>query len=102
MQNCYTFLACLSESGVIGMLSFMLVVFMALRTGYKVYHETESSEIKELTLYIILGLSTYFIHGVLNNFLDTDKASVPVWGFIAILVALDVYHKDRHQKINTN
>jgi len=36
---------------------------------------------------------TYFIHGVLNNYLDTDKASVPFWGFIAILVALDVYHR---------
>jgi hypothetical protein len=40
----------------------------------------------------LLGLITYFSHGVLNNFLDTDKLSVPVWGFIAILVALDVYH----------
>ena len=34
-----------------------------------------------------------FIHGVLNNYLDTDKASVPFWGFIAILVALDLYHR---------
>jgi hypothetical protein len=32
------------------------------------------------------------VHGLLNNFLDTDKASVPVWGFMAIIVALDIYH----------
>ncbi len=88
------YLGALSESGVIGMLSLVLVIFMAFRTGYKVYHQTNSKEIKEFTLYIILGLSTYFIHGILNNFLDTDKASVPVWGFIAMLVALDIYHKD--------
>jgi hypothetical protein len=25
----------------------------------------------------------------MNNFLDTDKASAGVWGFLAILVALD-------------
>jgi hypothetical protein len=37
---------------------------------------------------------TYFIHGVLNNYLDTDKASVPFWGFIAVLVAIDIYHRD--------
>lgn len=88
------YLGALSESGVVGMLSFMLVVFMAFRTGHRVYHQSNSKQIKQFTLFLILGLSTYFIHGILNNFLDTDKASVPVWGFIAILVALDVYHKD--------
>lgn len=91
------YLGPLSESGIIGMLSFMLVVFMAFKTGYRVYHNARSKEIKEFSLYIILGLSTYFIHGILNNFLDTDKASVPVWGFIAMLVAFDVYHKERKE-----
>jgi hypothetical protein len=31
----------------------------------------------------------------MNNFLDTDKASVPFWGFIAIIVCLDVYYPKR-------
>ena len=35
---------------------------------------------------------------MMNNFLDTDKASVPFWGFIAILVALDVYHNQKSDK----
>ena len=72
------YLSALSETGIIGMLSFMLIVFMAFRTGYRVYHQSKSKEIKQFSLYLTLGLSTYFIHGVLNNFLDTDKASVPV------------------------
>lgn len=88
------YLGALSESGIVGMLSLMLVVFMAFRTGYRVYHQTKSKQIQQFTLFLILGLLTYFIHGFLNNFLDTDKASVPVWGFIAMLVALDVYHKE--------
>ncbi|MCB2197384.1 MAG: O-antigen ligase family protein [Bacteroidetes bacterium] len=88
------YLGALSESGIIGMLSLILVVFMAFRTGYRVYHQTNSRQIKHFTLFLILGLATYFIHGFLNNFLDTDKASVPVWGFIAMLVALEVYHKE--------
>jgi hypothetical protein len=41
---------------------------------------------------MILGLITYFVHGFLNNFLDTDKASVPVWGFAAAIVAIQLYH----------
>ncbi|MEA2105763.1 MAG: O-antigen ligase family protein [Bacteroidota bacterium] len=93
------YLGPLAESGVFGMLSILLVVFMAFRTGYRVYHQSQSKEIKELSLYIILGLSTYFIHGFFNNFLDTDKASIPVWGFMAMLVALDVYHKKSEKKI---
>jgi len=41
----------------------------------------------------IIGLSTYYLHGFLNNFLDSDKAAVPFFAMTAIIVALDVYHK---------
>jgi hypothetical protein len=64
-------------------------------TGLRVYRRARSPEVKWLSLAIILGLFSYFIHGLLNNFLDTDKASVPFWGFVAILVALDIYHKEK-------
>ena len=50
-----------------------------------------------LTLGVFLGLITYMVHGALNNFLDTDKASVPFWGFIAILVAIDIYHSGKKE-----
>ena len=50
----------------------------------------------------MLGLVTYFSHGFLNNFLDTDKLSVPVWGFIAILVALDIYHLPKNPPLINN
>lgn len=89
------YLGPLSESGIFGMLSFMLIIFLAYRTSYRVYHQTKSKDIREFTLFIILGFTTYVIHGFLNNFLDTDKASIPFWGFIAILVALDVYHTQK-------
>ena len=46
-----------------------------------------------LSLALMLALITYFLHGTMNNFLDTDKASVPVWGFMAAIVALDIYEK---------
>jgi len=40
---------------------------------------------------LILSLSTYFIHGFLNNYLDTVKAAVPVWGFCAAFIALEAH-----------
>jgi hypothetical protein len=45
---------------------------------------------KMVALALLVGLITYFIHGILNNFLDTDKASAGVWGFLGILVAMDL------------
>jgi hypothetical protein len=47
---------------------------------------------------MFLGLVTYLIHGILNNFLDTDKASAPFWGFIAAIVAIEVYHVETPKK----
>ena len=85
----------LSESGVLGMVTFLIVIITVMVTGLRVYKRSRSPQVKLLSLTIILGLFSYFIHGILNNFLDSDKASVPFWGFIAILVALDIYHKDK-------
>lgn len=82
----------LVESGVIGMLSILVLFSMSIFYGLKVYSKAVNRDIKQISLGVTLGLITYFIHGFLNNFLDSDKASVPVWGFIAIIVALDIYH----------
>jgi hypothetical protein len=33
------------------------------------------------------------VHGILNNFLDTDKISALFWGMIAAIVAIDIRMK---------
>jgi hypothetical protein len=38
---------------------------------------------------MILALVTYFFHGLLNNYLDTDKAAVPIWTICVIFIVLD-------------
>ena len=82
----------LSESGVLGMFWVLCVLVFVVRTGLRVYKRSDSKEIKMICLSVLLGLITYYFHGTMNDFLDTDKASVPFWGFIAILVALDLYY----------
>ncbi len=82
----------LAESGFVGMLLMILIVILTIITGLRVYKKAESREIKVISLSVLLGLITYFFHGTMNNFLDSDKASVPFWGFIAILVAFDLYY----------
>ncbi|MGQ0828569.1 MAG: O-antigen ligase family protein [Bacteroidota bacterium] len=90
----------LSESGVLGALTFIIIVLCVLSTGFRLYYTLKDSETKKVVLVTLLGFITYVVHGGLNNFLDTDKASVPFWGFIAILVAIDLYHKKREEENN--
>jgi O-antigen ligase len=85
----------LAESGFIGSLSFILILIAVYYRGSLLYHSLPKGELKNVVLITLLGLLTYVVHGMLNNYLDTDKASIPFWGFIALIVAIDIYHKDK-------
>ena len=87
------FLGPLAESGILGMLSFLFLMLMVYYKGMRLYYHLPKGDLKRLIFYTLLALTTYFIHGLLNNFLDTDKLAVPFWGFIAIIVAIDIYHR---------
>jgi O-antigen ligase len=86
------YLGPLAESGVLGMLTFLGIVIAVLYTGIQLYGRSRDPKIKVTALCVILGLVTFFVHGLLNNFSETDKASIPLWGYIAMVVALDLYH----------
>jgi putative inorganic carbon (hco3(-)) transporter len=81
----------LSEMGMPGMLIVIAIVIGLVVVGMKNYWKADTREVRMLSLAITLGLVTYFLHGLMNNFLDTDKASIPVWGFIAMLVSMNIY-----------
>jgi putative inorganic carbon (HCO3(-)) transporter len=85
----------LAESGVLGAVTFIAIIIIVLSTGFRLYYAVADYEVKKMVLVILLGFVTYVVHGGINDFLDTDKASVPFWGFIAMFVAIDVYHKDK-------
>ncbi len=87
------YLGPLAETGLVGMLSLIFIMLATILTAAKIYLRSKDKEVKMLSISLILGLSTYYLHGFLNNFLDTDKLSVPFWGFTAIIVALDIYHR---------
>lgn len=94
------YLGPLSEEGFMGMILFMMIAIAVVYQNSKYVITTQNKKGKILARGIILGLTTYWAHGFLNYFLDTDKASVPYWGFIAALVALQVYHNGRQKQIN--
>jgi O-antigen ligase len=80
----------LAESGLPGGLTFLGIVVTLLMTSIRVIRDTTDPNHRYLLLACTLGLITYFVHGALNIFLDTDKASVPFWGFAAFIIAADL------------
>jgi hypothetical protein len=68
------------------MLSLIALIFAVFYTGIALYHrlDRENKEDRILVLSTIMALSTYFIHAFLNNYMDTDKAAVPIWGICAM------------------
>ncbi len=91
------YLGPLAEEGLAGMLIVIILFASILYSGIKVY-EKGNLKVKFLSMMTTIGLATYMAHGVLNNFLNTDKLSVPFWGFTAIIVALDIYHTQNPAK----
>jgi O-antigen ligase len=89
------YLGPLSESGVFGLLSILMVIGTTLYTGIRVYFTSRKRSIRIFSLAILVGLVSYYLHGLLNNFLDTDKISALFWGYTAMLVAMDIYHRNR-------
>jgi len=84
------------DSGVLGLISFLLLIYFILSTGVFVYHRIEEKNLKILIWAVLVGLMSYLIHGFLNNFLDTDKASVPFWTFTAIISTLHLSIKQKN------
>jgi O-antigen ligase len=85
----------LAEEGVFGMLAMIAIVVTVIYRSSKLYAQAKDPAIRRLTIGVLLGLMTYFVHSTLNNFLDTDKLSVPFWAFVAMLVSMDVYHHEK-------
>jgi O-antigen ligase len=92
MGNAHSeYLSALSETGLLG---FILFVLFIASVFYYLITFIQKARILNNTYFIIgcgmlFSISTYFIHAFLNNFLDTDKAAVPIFGMIAILFILN-------------
>ncbi len=89
------YLGPLSEQGVIGAGLMLALVLLTTVLAMRLYKKLPPSNDRALLMATYLGLVTYYLHGALNNFLDTDKASVPFWAFTALIVLLDVKYSDQ-------
>ena len=99
MGNAHSeYLSMLAETGWPGLLIFLGMIAVVFVKAIYLYPKLKNPQERALLMACILALTTYFTHAFLNNFLDMDKASVPIWAFVAIIVVLD----KKHQKVLAN
>ena len=93
MGNAHSeYLGTLSETGLLGLLLFLSIIASIFISASRLYYKTaiQENDTKLLIMGIIVSLSSYFIHAFLNNYLDTDKAAVPVWAMCAMIIAMSL------------
>jgi O-antigen ligase len=96
MGNAHSeYLAALSEMGVMGLVSFIGIVVAIFFSMITLYNKLPLSETKNrvLVMGMIAATTTYFVHAFLNNFLDTDKAAVPIWAMCAMVIVMGMQNK---------
>ena len=87
----------LTEQGIPGALLMLAIFVVTFLTGERVYRTAVDRRLGHLALVLAVSLFTYYVHGILNNFLDTDKLSVPFWAFTAAIVAIDIVTEKKPQ-----
>lgn len=94
------FLGSMAEMGIVGLIIFTAIVFFIFYIGFKTYSLILKTDKRKANfiLGLLLGLISYFTHAFLNNFLDTDKIAIPVWGFVGIIVANYIFIKSQNIK----
>jgi len=87
----------LAEQGLVGSLMVLALVVVTVYCGLKTYRHCKNKPAKILVLGATLAFISYFVHGLLNNFLDTDKLAIPVWSLAALIAAIDVFYADKEE-----
>lgn len=91
------YLGALSESGLAAMIFLVLFVVVTIRDGYRTVLDLTGQD-RLILMSALLGFVTYFTHGVLNNFLHSDKVSVFLWGCVAVIVHYSLERKKRNRR----
>lgn len=89
-----------AETGFVGLATVLALVIVSLYYGLITYRNSGNRTVRILSLSATLALITYFIHGTMNNFLDTDKLSLPFWGLFALIAVLNVVYVQKEKDWN--
>lgn len=84
------YLGPLAETGLPGALLMVSLLVLVFVRAVSLYKNIKDRETRNIMTGCFMGLITYFVHGVLNNYLDQDKAAVPFFALLAVITAIDM------------
>lgn len=76
----------LSETGIVGFLIWLAIVFGSIYLGMRNHYGTADPVLLRLNMAALLGLVTYYFHGLFNSFIDQSKMAFLVYSALGILV----------------
>jgi len=92
------YLSALSEKGILGFLQFILLVFYSIHLGLKLFYKNKGNKEIRLVIYAaLMGLVTFYVHALFNEFLPYDKMSILVYGSLSLLVYIDLMQTNKSQ-----
>jgi putative inorganic carbon (HCO3(-)) transporter len=80
----------LIETGIVGFLLVILLFGFSIAILMNIYYHPKDEKTKMFSLAILLSLLTYYFHGLMNDFLDQDKAAVLVWAMLGMVTSLNL------------
>lgn len=80
----------LSEQGYPGMIIYLVLMFTTIGYGLKVIYSAKEKYTRKIALAALLSLSTFYIHGFFNAFMDTDKMAALVFVMLAVIISTDL------------
>lgn len=82
------YLNSLSETGVFGLLFFISLIISVIYFAVKLIRKSKDEYTKKLSLTILMGLLTFYLHAFFNGFLEFDKLAMPVFMSMAAIVSM--------------
>jgi putative inorganic carbon (HCO3(-)) transporter len=84
------YLLVLSENGIFTFIVFFILLLKIILTGMKNAYDHPDKTKRMEAAALTLSLITYLVHGLFNNYLDTDKAAFLFWSSVCMIVMIDL------------
>ncbi|MEL7426004.1 MAG: O-antigen ligase family protein [Bacteroidota bacterium] len=79
------YLQVLSEMGWPGLLTWLVLLGAVFWSALQLYYSSSPPWVPLFGIGLLFSLTTYFTHGLVNNFLHHDKVAALFWAYLAIL-----------------
>ena len=89
------YLSYLSETGIVGFLIFLGIVFYSIHLGLINFYQSTDPRVKFIILSAMLGLVTFYFHGLFNAFSDQDEMAFLYYASLGVILLGDIHRRNQ-------